>query len=130
MRWDNDRKFVENNWFSSRGIAALLVRPFADHAMHLEHVLAKLLKREAERKESFRRFAFHVARQPLVPHRAEFLDVIAERGLDGVQRRRRLLVPQSSSAGAEEIAPRGLDLFERLREPFCDFFRQFAADDA
>jgi hypothetical protein len=40
MRWDNDLKFLENNKFSSRGIVALLVHPFADHAMHLEHVLA------------------------------------------------------------------------------------------
>ena len=84
-RWDNDLNFFENNYFSSRGIVALLVHPFADHAMHLEHVLSKLLKREAEREKPFRRFAFHVARQSLLSHRAEFLDVIAERGLHGIQ---------------------------------------------
>jgi hypothetical protein len=115
MWWDNGRKFVENNWFSSRGIAALLVYPFADHAMHLQHVLAKLLERKAEREKPFRRFAFHVARQAFISHRAEFLDVIAERGLDGIQRWRRLLVPQRSSAGAEEIAPGRLKVFERRR---------------
>src|SRR5271155_2405673 len=68
--------FSKNNYFSSCGIVALLVHPFADHAMHLEHVLSKLLKREAEREKPFRRFALHVARQSLISHRAEFLDVI------------------------------------------------------
>src|ERR1700733_7743944 len=62
---DNHRKFFENNYLSLGGIVALLVRPFADDAVHFEHVLAKLLKRESEREKSLRRFAFHVARQSL-----------------------------------------------------------------
>src|SRR6202042_2245196 len=109
---DNHRKFFENNYFSLGGIVALLVRPFADDAVHFEHVLAKLLKRESEREKSLRRFAFHVARQSLVAHRAEFLDVIPERELDGFQWRRRLLVAERNAAGAEEVASRRLDVFE------------------
>src|SRR5277367_4875056 len=79
-------------------------RPFTDHAVNFQKVLPKLLQRVAERKKSFRVFAFHIAGQPLVSHRAELLDVIAERELDRVQRRRRFLGAQGTSAGAEEIA--------------------------
>ncbi len=48
-------------------------------------MLPKLLKHEAERKEPFRRFAFHAARQSLAPYRAELLDVVPERHIDGLQ---------------------------------------------
>ena len=64
---------------------SLLARPITDDAVHLQKMLPKLLKREAERKEPFRGFAFHAARQSLAPYRAELLDVVPERHIDGLQ---------------------------------------------
>jgi len=94
---------------------SLLARPFTDDAVHLQKMLPKLLKREAERKEPFRGFAFHAARQSLAPYRAELLDVVPERYIYGLQWGRGLLVTQRGAAGAEEIASRGLYFLERRR---------------
>ena len=103
------------------------MRPFADHAVHLQEMLPQLLKREAERKEPLRRFAFHVTRQSLVAHCTELLNVIPKRDLDGVQRWRRLLGTQGGAAGAEKVASGGLDFTERRREPRRDLLRQLAS---
>jgi hypothetical protein len=39
----------------------LFARPFTDHAVHLEQMLAELLEREAECEEPLHGFAVHVA---------------------------------------------------------------------
>lgn len=41
----------------------LIVRPFADHAMHFEKMLAQLFEREAKREQPLGGLVFHVARQ-------------------------------------------------------------------
>ena len=97
-----------------RGVS-LFPRPFTHDAVHLQKMLPKLFKREAECKESFRRFAFHAARQSLAPYRAEFLDVIPERYIDGPQWGRGLLVTQRCAAGAEKVASLGPYIPERRR---------------
>lgn len=61
---------------------SLFARPVTDDAVYLQEMLSKLLEGKAERKEPFRCFAFHVARQSGAPYRAEILDIALKRYID------------------------------------------------
>ena len=106
------------------------VGPFANHPVHFEEMFAKLFECEAERKEAFGRFAFHVPRQSLAPHRSECLEVVPESELDGVQSRGRPLIAQGGGAATEKVANRSLDVAGQRLQPCSDVLGQLAADDA
>src|SRR6516164_5008249 len=93
-------------------------------------MLPELIEREAERKEAFGGFAWHVAGQPVPAHRTELLDVVAECALDRVKSRRRLSLTQSGTASAEVVACHRLDFSERWRQASRDFLGQLAAHRA